>query len=73
MMIASAHREVGGGIENFLHKNDVDDQSNDNDTDEEEDVGGQSFNNARTTIRKKVEARVLVKNTAIIGDGKDQR
>ena len=73
MMIAAAHREVGGGIENFLHKNDVDDRSNDNDTDEEEDVGGQSFNNARTTIRKKVEARVLVKNTAIIGDGKDQR
>jgi len=58
MMIAAAHREVGGGIENFLHKNDVDDRSNDNDTDEEEDVGGQSFNNARTTIRKKVEARV---------------
>ena len=42
MMIAAAHREVGGGIENFLHKNDVDDRSNDNDTDEEEDVGGQS-------------------------------
>ena len=38
---------------------------------EEEKVGGQSFSNTQT-IRKKVEAKVIVKNAAIIGNWKDQ-
>lgn len=65
----AAHREdVGGGVENYLQS----DQSFVEDDTEEEEVGGQSFN-ARTSIRKKVEARVILKNTAMIGDEKDQR